>query len=112
MAMHDKSGHKDKVNKLFTIWALAFLPCPALAAGAALPATVAILSPTADVHVYDGNTGHHHRHGLALQGQSGQVIRYTAGKYSGLVVLGENGAGSIDLPKPVAANAEYMLHYD
>ncbi len=112
MAMRGNSGHKDVVNRLFTILALALLPCPALAAGLSMPATVVILSPTADVHEYHDTLDKRYSHRVALQGQSGQIIRYTVGKYSGLVVLDANGAGRIDWPKSVAANAEYILHYD
>jgi hypothetical protein len=100
------------VNRLFTILAIALLSCPALAAGLSMPATVVILSPTADVQEYHNTLDQRHPHGVALQGQSGQIIRYTVEKYSGLVILDANGAGHIDWPKSVAANAEYILHYD
>ncbi len=112
MAMRCHSGHKDIVNKLFTILTLVLLPYPALVAGAGLPATVGIVSPTADVHAYDGQPGLHYPRGLALQGQSGQMIRYTVGQYSGLIVLDADGLAHIDLPKSIAATDDYMLHYD
>jgi hypothetical protein len=106
-----KSGHKDKVNKLLTILALALLPCPALAAGVALPASVMILVPTADID-YSGDQQKIPINSLNLSGQAGQVIRYTIGDLSGLVVLNADGVGSVNLSKHIAANAEYLMSYD
>jgi hypothetical protein len=99
------------VNKLFTILTLALLPCPALAAGVALPATVMILNPTADVDPWSHQPKKPH-HGLTLHGQAGQMIRYSIGDVSGYIILDEDGVGSVGLPKDIAENAEYMLSYD
>jgi hypothetical protein len=111
MANCFNSSHKDRVNKLFTILTLALLPSPVLAAGVALPATVMILNPTADVtapiHLPTRPRG-----GMTLHGQAGQMIRYTIGHVTGLVILDAEGVGTVRLPKDIAANAEYMLSYD
>jgi hypothetical protein len=99
------------VNKLFTLLALALLPLPAQAATMGLPATVFLLKPTADINILVPQNKRP-RHGLALQGQSGQVIRYAVGQISGTVILDLDGTGSITLPKAVATDTEYMLDYD
>jgi hypothetical protein len=111
MARRQKHRHNDKVNKLFTILVLALLPYPAFAASTALPATVSILRPTADVEL----TLPHpkaRRVDLTLRGFAGQVIRYQAGDISRLIVLDANGVGVLRLPNTKAAQAEYVLYYD
>jgi hypothetical protein len=99
------------VNKILTILALALLPIAAQAATAGLPVTVAILNPTARIDALP-ERNKRPRPGFTLQGQSGQVIRYVVGAFSGTIILDADGMGQIILPKAVATDAEYILHYD
>jgi hypothetical protein len=103
------------VNRAFTILAFSLFATPAPAATVEVTASVTILSPTASITRIPPEAIKSRPlkgPGLALQGEPGRVIGFTAGGVSGMVTLDKDGVGQFVLPKSSAQDVEIMLHYD
>jgi hypothetical protein len=111
MAQLGKTCHKNMVNRLFTLLALALLSLPATAATVEMPVSVMILAPTASIAPISAEAvqsrpllkGSH-----IVMGIPGQVIRVEIDGKASLIVLDAQGEGQLQL----AAKREITFSYD